>query len=281
MLRGPLYPDSRFIEYNPNHEPAGSTKGGEFAARKGSANAASTTAAAGPRGGGLSPASPGRPTANTQVQDEASRYAVSIGLAPVKHGYVELNQTHAGEIADAFDRLPVSDMANPAVSRAYAALGREVQAQWDFAKAQGMTMEPWTKPGQPYQTSTEMAADVKNNRHLYFYTGGEPHPALGTKDAAGLAVNDKFRAIHDYFGHAAGGYGFGARGEENAWRAHSQMFTPEARRAMTTETRGQNSFVNFGRHNYNNDGSLKNIPAKDKPFAPQKVALLPDHFIFE
>lgn len=49
---------------------------------------------------------------------------------------------------------------------------------------------------------------------------------------------------------------------------------------MTTETRGQNSFVNFGRQNYNSDGSLKNIPAKDKPFAEQKVALLPDHYVF-
>ena len=30
-----------------------------------------------------------------------------------------------------------------------------------------------------------------------------------------------------------------------AWNVHARMFSPLARRAMTTETRGQNSYVNF------------------------------------
>lgn len=34
-------------------------------------------------------------------------------------------------------------------------------------------------------------------------------------------MNDKFRAIHDLFGHAGEGYGFGPRGEENTWIKHS------------------------------------------------------------
>jgi hypothetical protein len=197
----------------------------------------------------------------------------------VVHDYVEVDQQRAGRIADLYDALPADDRGNPAVTKAYAALAREVQAQWDFAQSRGMTFTPWTRPGQPYATSQEMADDVALNRHLYFYQGGEPHPLLGSPDAAGLSLNDKFRAIHDYFGHAAGGYGFGPRGEENAWRAHSQMFSPEARRAMTTETRGQNSWVNFGRHNYDAQGNPKNIPPADRPFAQQKVALLPEEFV--
>ncbi len=76
------------------------------------------------------------------------------------------------------------------------------------------------------------------------------------------AQNDKFRAVHDYFGHAATGRGFGQDGEEAAWVHHSQMFTEKARGALTTETRGQNSF-------FNNRG---------KQFADQKVALLPEEF---
>ena len=56
------------------------------------------------------------------------------------------------------------------------------------------------------------------------------------------------------------------------------MFSPEARKAMTTETRGQNSWVNFGRHNYDAAGNYKNIPAAKRPYAQQKVALLPEEF---
>src|SRR6476659_2128677 len=92
----------------------------------------------------------------------------------------------------------------------------------------------------------------------------------------GYSINDKFRAVHDYFGHCAAGYGFGPRGEENAWNAHSQMFSPDARRAMTTETRGQNSYVNFGRHNYGDDGRYLNIRPAERPYACQKAALFPD-----
>lgn len=265
-------------EFNPNHAPAGTAAGGQFSTSQGGTSAAKTGGATGGGRAGVSAAS--RPEANATVQAESTRYAQAHGLAPVTHGYIEVDQTRAGQIADLYDSLPLNDSANPAVKRAYEALGREVQAQWDFAISQGATFEPWTKDGQPYATSAEMAEDVRTHRHLAFYTGGDAHPFLGAKDAAGLSLNDKFRAIHDYYGHAAGGYGFGPRGEENAWAAHSQMFSPEARRAMTTETRGQSSWVNFGRQNYNADGSSKNIPAAQRPFAVQKVALLPDEFVF-
>jgi hypothetical protein len=57
------------------------------------------------------------------------------------------------------------------------------------------------------------------------------------------------------------------------------MFSPVAQKALTTETRGQNSWVNFGPQNFNEDGSKKNIPAADRPFAQQKVALLPEQYM--
>ena len=58
--------------------------------------------------------------------------------------------------------------------------------------------------------------------------------------------NDKFRAVHDTFGHAAIGRGFSRHGEEAAFLSHRQMFPPEAHAALTSETRGQNSFLNYG-----------------------------------
>ncbi len=134
---------------------------------------------------------------------------------------------------------------------------------------------------QPYATiSAEMCGDVRSHRHLYFYQGGDPHLLLRRLDAAtGLSLNDKFRAIHDLFGHAAEGCGFGPRGEENAWLKHSQMFSRDAQKALTTETRGQNSWFNFGRHNYDSAGNHLNRPRPDRPFAIQKVALLPEEFM--
>ena len=65
------------------------------------------------------------------------------------------------------------------------------------------------------------------------------------------------------------------------------MFSPAARRAMTSETRGQNSWVNFGPQLRNSDGSLpkkgdKNYisPAK-RDFAEQKNFLFPDEYVFD
>lgn len=87
-----------------------------------------------------------------------------------------------------------------------------------------------------------------------------------------VRVNDIFRIVHDYFGHIAEGVGFRADGEENAWRQHYAMFSPKARAALATETRGQNSWVNFGPYAESN----KTASGADTQYAPQKIGLLPD-----
>jgi hypothetical protein len=207
---------------------------------------------------------------------QAYNYEYRLGTI-IKDLYVAVDVHRARRIADLYEALPVDDSGNPAVCKAYHQLGEEIKEQWDFAiKAAGMTFEPWMRAGQPYPNSVEMCRDIRRYRHLYFYQGGNPHPLLGKADpATGLSLNDKFRAIHDLFGHAAEGYGFGPWGEESAWLKHSQMFSREAQKALTTETRGQNSWVNFGVHNYDSAGNHKNIPLQDRPYAVQKVALLP------
>lgn len=225
-------------------------------------------------------AAQGRPDANPVAQDVANSYNEAHSRPPVGHGYVEVNQPRARSIAGAYDAAPDDDSKNPEVRAAYGALSREVDAQWDHAVAGGMKFEPWTKEGQPYDTSKQMTEDVRANKHMYFYTGGDPHELMAKVDEkTGLTTNDKFRAVHDYYGHAAGGYGFGPRGEENAWVSHSQMLSGQARRALTTETRGQNSWVNFGRQNYDKDGNHLNKSPADRPYAKQKAMLLPDEFV--
>jgi hypothetical protein len=70
--------------------------------------------------------------------------------------------------------------------------------------------------------------------------------------------------VHDGFGHLASGRGFDRHGEDAAWDAHSQMYSPLARLAMTTETRGQTStFIWYHR---------------GRRFPDQKVLLLPERF---
>jgi len=101
------------------------------------------------------------------------------------------------------------------------------------------------------------------------------HPLAQIDQATGLTMNDKLRAVHDLFGHDEGGFQFGPRGEENAWLKHSRMFPPEAIPALTTETKGQNSWVNFGKHVREAEGKI--APA-DRPFAEQKAGLLPKEF---
>jgi hypothetical protein len=85
-------------------------------------------------------------------------------------------------------------------------------------------------------------------------------------------INDLFRVIHDYFGHYKGGNGFRALGEENAYRYHCGMFSPLARKALTTETRGQNSWLNYGPHGEHN----RTASESETIFADQKTGLLPE-----
>jgi len=86
-----------------------------------------------------------------------------------------------------------------------------------------------------------------------------------------VTANDLFRAVHDAFGHGLEGAGFRARGEENAWQAHARLFTGPALAALTTETRGQNSWLNFGPFGEQN----RNASVEETTFADQKTGLLP------
>jgi hypothetical protein len=151
-----------------------------------------------------------------------------------------------------------------------------------------------------------MAADVHGNKHLYVFQGGDPHDFLNRIDkASGLNENEKFRAVHDLLGHAVYGNQFGPKGEELAYAVHQQMYSPLARLAMASETRGQNSLVNYSPLNAKLKTSIAKLEdleveamrrkdvklvnelrtakrqeyANNFQFAPQKAVLLPPEFI--
>lgn len=156
-----------------------------------------------------------------------------------------------------------------------------------------------------YNGAKDMAADVHGNRHLYVYQGGDKHDFLHNVDPqTGLNENEKFRAVHDLLGHAIYGNEFGPKGEEMAWAVHQQMYSPLARMAMTAETRGQNSVVNYSPLNaklkktiaeyesLSNEArrrgdkalvqeieELKRQAYSGLEFAPNKAVLLPPEFM--
>jgi hypothetical protein len=203
-----------------------------------------------------------------------------FGIAPPDR-YHPLNIERAQNIAQAYDALPMFD---PAALPAYEAMARETLAQYQAIKKTGATFTPVDAATYPYHRNPRAAIrDLADNNHMAFFkteegfgTGNDAaHPLLQPSgEKIGdypLSHNDVFRIVHDYFGHAKNGYGFRAAGEDNAWRAHAAMYSPLARRAMTTETRGQNSWLNHGPYGESN----RTASTLDTVFAPQKVALLP------
>ena len=202
--------------------------------------------------------------------------------------YAKVDKERASRIANAFDEM-VHQPENPEVKAAYRAMMDETLAQWEAIKATGLKVEfiDFEKTGDPYATTPRQAIqDVVDNNHLWVFPttsgfgsddtdiSGNPLLELTDETIGGhqLRVNDVFRIVHDYFGHIKDGNGFRAEGEENAWRSHAAMYSPLARRAMTVETRGQNSWVNFGPYAEAN----KTASAADTHYAPQKIGLLPE-----
>lgn len=225
---------------------------------------------------------------NGLAQNAAIAYMHLAGLPytpPVLEARVDV--ARAKRIADAYEAMK-HDPENPEVKAAYAAMILETQAQWEVIKATGLQVE-FIKPDQadPYAKSPRMAIDdVNQNNHLWVFptdqgfgsdaTDVSGNPLLAKTgeviDGREVVANDVFRIVHDYFGHVKDGNGFRANGEENAWRSHAAMYSPLARRAMTTETRGQNSWVNYGPYGDTN----RTASSDDTHFAPQKTGLLPE-----
>lgn len=215
---------------------------------------------------------------------DAYRQKSNLGL-PEPQTYVKVDPKFGARVAQAFDEM-VHNPNDPQTKAAYAALIDETTAQYQAIKDTGLKIEFITGKD-PYAASPRLAVeDVKNNNHLWVFPteagfgSGEVQdsPMLAPTDEKigdrPLLANDVFRIVHDYFGHVKEGNGFRADGEENAWRIHASMYSPLARAAMTTETRGQNSWLNFGPH------GTKNQTAKsaETVYAPQKVGLLPKEF---
>ena len=225
------------------------------------------------------------PGPSAAIRDVAEKYMKDAGVvyAPPKT-YQPIVVNRAKQISDAFEAMPHAP-DDLKVKKSYAALIDETKSQFKAIQDSGLKIE-FIKPGMadPYAATPRMAAkDVIDNNHLWvfptesgFGTGHFPdNPMLqptGVRvDGRELVANDMFRIVHDYFGHVKEGVGFRAGGEENAFRSHIAMYSDAARPAMATETRGQNSWLNYGPYGEAN----RTAKSPDTIFAEQKVGLLP------
>ena len=222
-----------------------------------------------------------------ELQDAAGSYMAKAGR-PGEHNieqFKALDEDKARRIAEAYEAMQHAPN-DPAVKRAYDAMIEETMGQYRVLKDLGIEFKANPPGHDPYAASPAMGyADLVKNGRLSFFPTEQGFGTLGSiadnpllkrvgpiGDLKDATANDAFRVVHDAFGHfAPGNPFFRAPGEERAWQAHKRMYSPEAAPAMTAETRGQNSWLNYGPHGAKN----RNATSADTVFADQKSGLLP------
>lgn len=215
----------------------------------------------------------------------ARAYAASVGL-PVRRQseYVKVDVERAKRIAEAYENMK-DDPTNPEVAAAYDAMIEETLAQYQFVKATGLKIEA-IEEGQadPYPEGPKQVLEDLERGHLWFFPTDQGFGSLTEAQQANpllrptdefigerrLLANDVFRIVHDFFGHGIEGSGFGARGEENAWQSHMRLYSQKALPAVTSETRGQNSWVNYGPY-----GEQNRANQRETIYADQKAGIMP------
>ncbi len=235
------------------------------------------------------------------VEDVARDYAEKAGIKYTPPStYVPYDRDLGKALAAAYDKA-AHNPDSPAVKKSYEALSKEVIAQYKAIEKAGYTLEPVVSQESPYKNGMDVKRDLEENKHMFFNLSesafgsqsGETVEknlahnhmlersgiSLGGKE---MLVNDLFRAIHDFFGHARKGVSFGPRGEFNAWREHAALFSKAAQGALAAETIGQTAWTQFGPHLLDKAGNVLKpgdegfTPRKNRPFADQKNILLPD-----
>jgi hypothetical protein len=246
------------------------------------------------------PAVPGINGPDPQIVGVAEQYAADNGIDLKRQSeYVEVDEDRAKRLADAYEQM-ADDSNDPKVKEAYEDLINQTKAQYQALADAGYKFwfMDFSIPSNEEYASTPYNAlrDLRQNKEMGVFAtidgygeDGitqeqiEANPMLADTglmwpiggidgEMMPVLVNDLFRAVHDAFGHGLEGAGFRARGEENAWQAHVRLFTGPAIGAITSETRGQNSWVNFGPNaEFNRTAS-----GSDTKYAPQKVGLMPE-----
>ena len=227
--------------------------------------------------------------------DVARSYAAAAGIPHRRQAvYAEVDEGRARRLADAYAEMKHAPQ-DPKVQEAYADMIRQTKDQYQALVDAGYEFSFFDSSSDPYKGNPSAAMrDLRANKRMAVYgtydgygtegiTGAEIQgnpmlepTGLTWPDQRGVmhpvVANDLFRAVHDAFGHGLEGASFRARGEENAWQAHVRLFTGPAIAAITSETRGQNSWLNYGPHGERN----RTAKLEDTVFSEQKTGLMPE-----
>ena len=141
---------------------------------------------------------------------------------------------------------------SPQMHESYAALHEHIGRQYEHLTSPvekgGLGITHEVSAEDPYKNIGEAMNDVRVNRRLRTLATATTASGAGRPGSPALdnpmmprEMNDKFRAVHDAFGHLATGRDFTRHGEAAAAQHHAAMFPPEAHPAMFSETRSQNS----------------------------------------
>lgn len=232
-----------------------------------------------------------------QLTAVAEEYAKENGIPYKRQAeYVKVDEGRAKRIAQAYEEMK-HDPQNPKVKEAYENLIKQTIAQYEALVKAGYKfwfIDTNIPSNLEYaQSPFNAMRDVRSNKQMGVFptTDGFGSSDVDVSDNPMMAetkfkwpvggmdgelkpvlANDLFRAVHDAFGHGLEGAGFRARGEENAWQAHIRLFTGSAVGAITSETRGQNSWLNFGPHGEKNRAANTD----ETIFADQKTGLMPE-----
>lgn len=201
--------------------------------------------------------------------------------------YAEVDPQRAARIADAYAKME-NNPNSPKVKKAYDAMIEETMEQYEALRKKGYKFSFMPESGDIYGNPRNAINDIVQNQRLSVFPTeqgfGGPSAAVASEanpllmrtgeywDGKPVTANDVFRAVHDVFGHAKHGVGFRAGGEENAFQAHARMYSPEALPAAASETRGQNSWVNYGPFG---EFNRKASPSLTE-YAEQKTGIMPE-----
>lgn len=199
-----------------------------------------------------------------EVAAGAARFRQTMGYTSPEPDYSRavIPASASRAIGKHYADLPDYD---PAAVSSYHAMAEEVGRQFDHMTAPrskgGMGISVHVSDEDPYSIEGDrppimhqLRSDVENHGRMSVLstrsTGSHP---VFTDDQ-----NDMFRAVHDTFGHLGSGRAIDMHGEDAAYQKHAGMFSPQARGALATETRGQNSALHL-----------------TGTFQDQKIAILP------
>lgn len=232
---------------------------------------------------------------DSRLVQVAEQYARDNGIDLRRQAeYVQVDPVRARRIANAYEVMRHAPQ-DPKVKEAFQNLIDQTIAQYRALESAGYKFYLFDETNDPYQGNPWNAMrELRNDQVMGVFAteagfgstnefNAEDNPLLadtgikwpyGSVDGKPKRVlaNDLFRAVHDAFGHGLEGAGFRAQGEENAWQAHVRLFTGSAVGAITSETRGQNSWLNYGPNAERNQSAR----VEDTVFADQKTGLMPE-----